>query len=97
MVEADIGDGERAVSALEKPGLKVIAAFWSPSEEDWKLVVVSPDVAEKEGPQVYKKALVTLSNLDIEPPAPELLVGSDKDHHPSESGLPKAKATRGDR
>jgi|SRR5580698_7057051 hypothetical protein len=72
LVEADIQDGERVVSALETSGLKVMAAFWSPSDEhdDWQLVVVSPDVADRGAPPVYKQALVTLSNLDIEPPRP---------------------------
>ena len=65
LVEADIEDGERVVSALEKSGLKVIAAFWSPSEEqdNWKLVVVSPDVAEKGPTQVYKQAFASLHNV----------------------------------
>jgi hypothetical protein len=72
LVEADIQDGERVVSALEKSGLKVTAAFWSPSDDhdDWHLVVVSPDVADKGAPPVYKEAFATLSNLDLEPPKP---------------------------
>jgi hypothetical protein len=58
LVEADIEDGAQAVSALEASGLKVTAAFWSNSEDedDWHLVVVSPDVAEKGSTQVYKQA-----------------------------------------
>jgi hypothetical protein len=70
LVEADIEDGERVVTALESSGLKVIAAFWSSSEEedDWHLVIVSPDVAEKGPRHVYKQAFSPLHNLKTEPP-----------------------------
>jgi|HubBroStandDraft_1064217.scaffolds.fasta_scaffold160370_2 hypothetical protein len=72
LVEADIEDGAQAVSALEASGLKVTAAFWSNSEDedDWHLVVVSPDVAEKGSTQVYKQAFAPLHNLDTEPMRP---------------------------
>jgi hypothetical protein len=72
LVEADIEDGAQAVSALEASGLKVTAAFWSNSEDedDWHLVVVSPDVAEKGSTQVYKQAFAPLHNLDTEPRRP---------------------------
>jgi hypothetical protein len=70
LVKSDIEGGERVVSALEASGLKVSAAFWHPSEDedDWYLVVVSPDVAEKGPTQVYKQAFDLLNNLDVEPP-----------------------------
>lgn len=72
LVEADIGDGARAVSALEASGLRVTAAFWSNSEDedDWHLVVVSPDVAEKGSTEVYKQAFAPLHDLDTEPLRP---------------------------
>jgi len=72
LVQADIEDGARAVSALEASGLKVTAAFWSNSEDedDWHLVVVSPDVAGKGSTQVYKEAFAPLYSLDTEPLRP---------------------------
>ena len=56
-VRADIKGGERVVSALEASGLKIAAAFWSnkEDEDDWYLVVVSPEVAEKGATTVYKQ------------------------------------------
>ena len=72
LVEADIEDGGRVVSALEASGLKITAAFWSNSEDedDWHLVVVSPDVAEQGSNAVYKKVFAPLHNLDTEPMRP---------------------------
>lgn len=72
LVEADIEDGKRVVSILEDLGLKVTAAFWSNSEEDddWHLVVVSPDVAEKGSTYVYKQAFAPLHSLDTGSPRP---------------------------
>jgi hypothetical protein len=69
LVAADIEDGARAVSALEASGLKVTAAFWSNSEDedDWHLVAVSPDVAEKGSTQVYRQAFDPLHSLDTDP------------------------------
>lgn len=76
MVEADIPDGERVVSALEQSGIKVIAAFWSPSahyersdeQDDWHLIVVSPDVAPKGGPSAYERAFAVLKDFDVGSP-----------------------------
>jgi hypothetical protein len=70
LVRADILGGERVVSALEASGLKVSAAFWHPSEdeEDWHLIVVSPDVAERGATEVYRQAFEPLKNLDEETP-----------------------------
>jgi hypothetical protein len=66
LVEADIEDGKPVLEALENSGLKVTAAFWSNSEDedDWHVVVVSPDVAEKGPTVVYKQAFEPLHNLD---------------------------------
>jgi hypothetical protein len=66
LVEADIEDAKPVLEALENSGLKVTAAFWSNSEDedDWHLVVVSPDVAEKGPTVVYKQAFEPLHNLD---------------------------------
>ena len=72
LVRADIKGGERIVSALEASGLQVSAAFWSnkEDEDDWYLVVVSPDVAEKGATQVYGQAFDLLHRKDVEPPEP---------------------------
>jgi len=72
LVRADIEGGERIVSALEASGLKVSAAFWwnKEDEEDWYLVVVSPDVAEKGATQVYGQAFDLLHDKGVEPPEP---------------------------
>jgi hypothetical protein len=70
LVETDIQDGERVIAALEESGLNITAAFWSPSEDedDWYLVAVSSDVAERGGTEVYKQAHATLDNLEIGSP-----------------------------
>ena len=67
LVETDIQDGERVIAALEKSGLNITAAFWSPSEDqdDWFLVAVSSDVPERGGTEVYKQAHAVLDNLEI--------------------------------
>jgi hypothetical protein len=73
LVAADIADGKRVVSALEDSGLKITAAFWFYSEEeydDWYLIVVSPDVAEKGSTLVYKQAFAPLHTMDIDSPRP---------------------------
>jgi hypothetical protein len=72
LVRADIKGGERVVSALEASGLKIAAAFWSnkEDEDDWYLVVVSPEVAEKGATTVYKQVYELLHTLDVEPPEP---------------------------
>ena len=60
------------LAALEQRGIRVTAAFWSQSEDedDWSLVVVSPDVPEKGPTTVYKELLAVLKDLDIKPPGP---------------------------
>jgi len=72
LVRTDIEGGERVVSALESSGLKVTAAFWwnKEDEDDWYLVVVSPDVAEKGATQVYRQAFELLNNGEVHPPEP---------------------------
>jgi hypothetical protein len=72
LVRTDIEGGERVVSALETSGLKITAAFWwnKEDEDDWYLVVVSPEVAEKGATQVYRQAFELLKNGDVAPPEP---------------------------
>jgi hypothetical protein len=67
LVDTDIDDGRRLLENLEK-AIRVTAAFWSHSEDDdeWQLVIVSPDVAERGPTQVYKMLLVLLNNLNAE-------------------------------
>lgn len=57
MVETDLEQGRRIVEELSKRQVHIAAAFWYhyEDEDDWKLVVVSPDVEDK-GP----KALYTM-------------------------------------
>jgi hypothetical protein len=72
LVRTDIEGGEKVVSALEASGLKITAAFWwnKEDEDDWHLVVVSPEVAEKGATQVYRQAFELLNNGDVDPPEP---------------------------
>jgi hypothetical protein len=67
LVNADIEDGRQLLESLEQK-LPVIAAFWFHSEENdlWKLIFVSPIVAEKGAPYVYLKLFPLLNNLDAE-------------------------------
>ena len=48
MVATDIANGQRVVDELEKI-MQVAAALWLylEEEDEWKLVIVSPDVAGK--------------------------------------------------
>jgi len=68
LVSADIEDGRRVVQAFEKAGLRITAAFWfqHEDEEDWNLVIVSPDVATKGSTRVYKELFAPLHNLQTE-------------------------------
>jgi hypothetical protein len=70
LVDAYIKGGRRVLDELEKSGLKIKAAFWShgDDEDDWKLVVVSPEVAEKGSTHVYKEHRALLYNMDVEQP-----------------------------
>jgi len=73
LVETDIVDGERVVSALEASGVKITAAFWhnSDDEDDWHLIIISPDVSEKGPREVYKQAFGPLHSRGKEPGRPE--------------------------
>lgn len=70
LVDTDIEDGRRVVAELEKQ-LRVTAAFWFHEEEDeWKLVVVSPEVSEKGTTSLYRTIAVLLNDLSIDPQRP---------------------------
>lgn len=73
LVDADIDDGRRVVAALEKAGLKMTAAFWfHPEDEDeWNLVIISPDVEEKGPRRVYEDVRDLLMNMKTNTPRPE--------------------------
>lgn len=56
---------------LEKLHLPMTAAFWfHEDEEDWKLVVVSPDVEEKGPKSLYTMIALRLRDLSMDPDRP---------------------------
>jgi hypothetical protein len=64
LVKADIEDGRRVIDEIEKI-IPITAAFWFYREEDdeWKLMVVSPDV-EARGPiNLYTRIDVLLNGV----------------------------------
>jgi len=67
LVETDIEDGRKILEELEKRHLRITAAFWLHFQEegDWKLVVVSPDVAEKGTTALYTMIVEMLDHLAI--------------------------------
>ena len=71
LVETDIADGQRVVDELETI-LQVTAAFWLflEEEDEWKLVIVSPDVAAKGPINLYTRIAVLLNNLSVDPHKP---------------------------
>jgi hypothetical protein len=71
LVVTDIADGQRVVDELEKI-LQITAAFWVylEEEDEWKLVIVTPDVSE-EGPiSLYTRIAALLNELSIDPQKP---------------------------
>ena len=71
LVASDIADGQRVVAELEKM-LQITAAFWlyEEEEDEWKLVVVSPDVVTKGPISLYTEIAVLLNNLSVDPQKP---------------------------
>jgi hypothetical protein len=67
LVETDISDGQQVVDELERM-LQVTAAFWLylEEEDEWKLVIVSPDVASKGPIALYTRIAVLLNDLSID-------------------------------
>ncbi len=74
LVETDITDGRRVVEELEKV-MRITAAFWYCEDEDseWKLVIVSPDVAEKGSSQLYQRIAVLLNDLSVDLQKPVIM------------------------
>jgi hypothetical protein len=71
LVEADIADGQRVVAEVGKM-LQITAAFWIylEEEDEWKLVIATPDVAV-DGPfNLYSRIAVLLNDLSIDPLKP---------------------------
>lgn len=68
LVSNDIENGKILLDRLEKAGWRVTAAFWFhfEDEDQWKLIVVSPDVADK-GPRLL---YAELSKLEYDPVQP---------------------------
>jgi hypothetical protein len=67
LVNSDIEDGRRVLRGAEKL-LRVAAAFWfHADEEDWKLVIVSPDVEEQGPIRLYTMLRTMLSDLASDP------------------------------
>jgi hypothetical protein len=72
LVAADIEDGRRILEELEKRQLRIAAAFWFhyEDEDDWKLVVVSPDVSDKGPKSLYTMVSMLLYDLANDPDKP---------------------------
>jgi hypothetical protein len=72
LVEKDIEDGRRVLNELEKHHLKMMAGFWFhfEDEDDWKLVVVSPDVSDKGPKSLYTMVSTLLYDLANDPQKP---------------------------
>jgi hypothetical protein len=71
LVATNISDGQRVVDELEKI-MQVTAALWVylEEEDEWKLVIVTPDVSE-EGPfNLYTRIAELLNELSIDPQKP---------------------------
>ncbi|HYL34890.1 MAG TPA: hypothetical protein VEV17_03135 [Bryobacteraceae bacterium] len=71
LVSTDIEDGRRILTRLEKL-LQVTAAFWFhfDEEDQWKLVIVSPDVSDKGPRNLYTTVSMLLYELANDPVAP---------------------------
>jgi hypothetical protein len=71
LVEADIEEGRRVLQELEKRHLQITAGFWfHEDEEDWKLIVVSPEVEEKGTNKIYTMVVLMLKELAVAPENP---------------------------
>ena len=71
MVATDISDGQRVFDELEKI-IQVTAALWVylEEEDEWKLVIVSPDVSERGPIKLYTRIAVLLNDLSTDPQKP---------------------------
>jgi hypothetical protein len=71
LVSSDVEDGRRLLLGLERL-LRITAAFWYHFEEEdqWKLVVFSPDVSEKGPRELYFEVSTLLFDLENDPLKP---------------------------
>jgi hypothetical protein len=70
LVTNDVENGRRILEKLEKDRLvHVTSAFWFHFEEEdqWRLVIVSPDVSEKGPAQLYTMVSTLLYDLANDP------------------------------
>jgi hypothetical protein len=69
LVETDIEDGRKIWTGLEKRRLPITAAFWfhDEQEDEWNLVIVSPDVSDKGPRYVYTLLSELLNGLGTDP------------------------------
>lgn len=72
LVETDLEQGRRIVEELKNRLLRITAAFWYhyEDEDDWKLVVVSPDVEDKGPKALYTMISHMLSELSSDAKRP---------------------------
>jgi|GEM_PF-581408 len=66
LVERNIDEGERLLSALDEAGVPIDAAFWLLSSEwsDWRLVLATPLYDERGSDEAYRQILGTLRATD---------------------------------
>jgi len=71
LVAADIAGGQRIVAEVERI-IRVTAALWLylEEEDEWKLVIVSPDVEERGPIDLYTRIAVIVNNLSVDPQNP---------------------------
>jgi hypothetical protein len=74
LVNSDISDGKRVVEELERM-MPITAAFWFYREEDdeWKLVIVTPEIASKGPINLYSKVAVLLNDLSVDAHSPVVM------------------------
>jgi hypothetical protein len=72
LVETDLEQGRRIVEELGKRQVFIMAAFWYhyEDEDDWKLVVVSPDFEDRGPNALYTTISQMLSELSSDTDRP---------------------------
>jgi hypothetical protein len=72
LVAVDIEDGRRILQELEKRQMRITAAFWFhyEDEDEWRFVVVTPDVEEKGPTALYTMFAAMLNDLSADNRSP---------------------------